>query len=98
LHASGSWSVSIPGFDGAAFGIFDSFFDTSSGFLGTAPPNLHPGDFVCLVDQCSFPVILHKVNSHYLHIGPCFVLGLMNGEAAKMVKKGEIEVQEFKIH
>ena len=72
-------------------------FHTSNGYLGVAPRNLLPGDLVCALQNCSFPVLLRKQESHYVHVGPCFVLGLMNGEAEKLIEEGHTSIQEFVI-
>jgi hypothetical protein len=72
-------------------------FHTSNGYLGVAPRNLLPGDLVCAVQNCSFPILLRKEQSHYVHVGACFVLGLMNGEAEKLIEEGHTSIQEFVI-
>jgi hypothetical protein len=72
-------------------------FHTSDGYLGLAPPNLLPGDLICAVQNCSFPILLRKEGSHYVHVGACFVLGLMNGEAEKLIEEGHTSIQEFVI-
>ena len=72
-------------------------FHTSDGYLGLAPRNLLPGDLICALQNCSFPVLLRKRESHYVHVGPCFVLGLMNGEAEKLIEEGHTFIQEFVI-
>jgi hypothetical protein len=72
-------------------------FHTSSGYLGLAPRNLLPGDLICAVQNFSLPMLLRKQESHYVHVGPCFVLGLMNGEAEKLIEEGHTFIQEFVI-
>lgn len=59
-----------------------------------------PGDMVCVLDQCHFPVILRKVESksYYEFVGCTFVLGLMDGEAASLVEEGKARLQELEIH
>jgi hypothetical protein len=44
------------------------------------------------------PVLLRKEGSHYLYVRPCFVPGLVEGEAAKLVKSGKLKIEEFQIH
>ncbi|CZR61815.1 uncharacterized protein PAC_11712 [Phialocephala subalpina] len=74
------------------------FFHTAGGYLGLGPVEPVPGDLLCVLNKCPFPVILRKVNSHYVLVGPCFVLGLMDGEAVGLIKNGEAQIQEFEIH
>ncbi|KAF4625433.1 hypothetical protein G7Y89_g12733 [Cudoniella acicularis] len=73
-------------------------FQTSEGYLGMAPPKCQAGDLVCVLSDCSIPVLLRKVDSHYIHVGACFVLGLMDGEAVQLVRSGKAKMEEFDIH
>lgn len=55
-------------------------------FFGLGPPDLRPGDTVCILIGCSAPIILRKVsrfgqNSPFKFIGGCYVHGVMDGEA-----------------
>lgn len=70
-------------------------FHTANGFLGLAPRKLLPGDLICAIRECSFPLLLRKEQSHYVHVGPCFVLGLMNGEVERLIKDGSTSIQQF---
>lgn len=72
-------------------------FYTSSGFLGLGLPQMTTGDLVCVLSQCKFPVLFRKVDSHYVHVGSCFVLELMEGEVKDMLLFGELNHQEFRI-
>jgi hypothetical protein len=72
-------------------------FQTPNGYLGVGPRYLLTGDLICAVQNCSFPVLLRKQGLHYVHVGPCFVLGLMNGEAEKLIEEGHTSIQEFVI-
>lgn len=58
-----------------------SIFETSNGLLGVGPHGMQAEDLVCVLLNCRMPAILRKVGSHYLFVGSCFVLGLMDGEA-----------------
>jgi hypothetical protein len=63
---------------------------------------MQPGDAVCMLSNCHFPVILHKVDEHYAYVGGCYVYGIyvygvMGGEAAGMVNDGRVTVQELDI-
>jgi hypothetical protein len=73
-------------------------FHTPDGYLGLGPPELLPGDLVCVLCGCSIPLLLRRVDSHYTLVGHCFVLGLMDGEAAQRVKEARAEIQCFEIH
>lgn len=73
------------------------FFETSDGYLGLAPLSSCPGDIVCMIKWFGVPVILRGVGSHYAFIGSCFVLGLMNGEAAQILDSRKEGAQKFSI-
>jgi hypothetical protein len=73
-------------------------FTTLNGYLGIGPQGMLPGDQICVVDKYANPILLRRVDSHYILVGVCFVLGLSEGEPVKMVKNKLSEVQEFQIH
>jgi len=73
------------------------FIETPSGYLGLAPNGVAIGDIICVLKGCGIPVVLRKVNDHYVHVGTCFVLGLMEGEAAELLETGRAKVQRFEI-
>jgi hypothetical protein len=72
-------------------------FCTLDGYLGMSSSKVQNGDKVCFLNSCPFPVVLREYDSHCVHVGPCIVVGLMNGEAAQLVKEKKICIQEFEI-
>lgn len=59
-----------------------SFFTSTNGFMGLAPLNTEPGDFVGLFFGGRTPYVVRKLQSgKYRFIGACFPLGVMQGEA-----------------
>jgi hypothetical protein len=73
-------------------------FETANGYLGMGPESIDPDDLVCVVFRCRLPVVLRHVETHFILVGICFTLGLMDGEAVAIVASGLREVQEFEIH
>jgi hypothetical protein len=73
-------------------------FQTASGYLGLGPRGMRRDDLVCVLPKNSVPIFLQKVDLHYIHVGPCFVLGLMDGEAKGLIEYGKSKYQEFEIH
>ncbi|GAW19669.1 hypothetical protein ANO14919_091580 [Xylariales sp. No.14919] len=71
------------------------FFHTANGYLGLGPPATLPGDLVCVLGGCTMPLVLRRVDSHYLLVGQCHVLGLMDGEGVRQI--GRDEIVEFRI-
>ncbi|KAI0456568.1 heterokaryon incompatibility protein-domain-containing protein [Xylaria acuta] len=71
------------------------FFHTANGHLGLGPPATLPGDLVCVLSGCTMPLILRRVDSHYVLVGQCHVLGLMDGEGVQRIRRDDIV--EFQI-
>jgi hypothetical protein len=71
-------------------------FRTKAGYLGAARTVL-PGDLVCILFGCNFPVLLRPKENYCVYVGPCYVVGLMNGEAMAYLKAGRLQQQEFEI-
>jgi len=63
-------------------------------------PGVEPmegNEHVCIVQGCNVPVVLRRVGDHYIHIGACYVAGLMDGEAIQWVQNGTSSPQEIEI-
>ncbi|KAI8669915.1 HET domain-containing protein [Fusarium sp. Ph1] len=71
-------------------------FVTGNGYLGIATA-AQVGDLVVVLADCKAPVLLRRKGSHYEHVGPCFVVGLMEGEGKQMVDRGEAKMETFEI-
>jgi hypothetical protein len=76
-----------------SFGILE----LSDGGLALVPLETRIGDYICVLNHCEYPVVLRKHNSSYQHVGACFVLGLMDGEATQMADAGKTKMQQFEI-
>jgi hypothetical protein len=63
------------------------FFETESGCLGLAPRGTLRGDLICIIKGCGVPLALRKVEDHYVIIGSCFVLGLMESGLLELLKE-----------
>ncbi|CAG8979924.1 hypothetical protein HYALB_00013580 [Hymenoscyphus albidus] len=60
------------------------FFISSLGYMGTCPGKPQIGDTICIFPGSKMPLLLRKTRkkeNQYTLIGPCFVWGLMDGEA-----------------
>ena len=57
-------------------------FETPEGYLGLAPLETLPGDMLCILLGCSYPVILRPAAGNtWLVVGRCYAHGLTEGEA-----------------
>ncbi|OIW29050.1 HET-domain-containing protein [Coniochaeta ligniaria NRRL 30616] len=73
------------------------FFETESGLVGLGPLNAKPGDRVCILHGSSFPVVIRHEGSTLSHVGICFVIGLMRGEAAELRRSGARKVEVMRL-
>ncbi|CAG8978284.1 hypothetical protein HYALB_00010282 [Hymenoscyphus albidus] len=65
-----------------------TMFALNKGYFGVGPLGTQPGDTVCVLWGCDVPVVIRRLEDHYVLVGPCFVLGFMDGEMRKMVDQG----------
>ncbi|KAI1145511.1 HET-domain-containing protein [Nemania diffusa] len=71
---------------------------TESGLLGMGPEEARPGDIVAVLFGCSFPVLLRPTGrGTYRLVKPCYVHGLMEGEAIQQYEEGTLKGVEFSI-
>ena len=71
---------------------------SENGYVGLGMWNVEVGDLICILLGCNFPVILRRIENHYVLIGEAYIDGIMNGEAMEGLKNGEHETQSFEIH
>jgi hypothetical protein len=73
------------------------FFISSSKAMGLASEEVVEGDLICIPLGCCHPVILRKVDDHYINLGEAYVDGYMYGEAMEMLERGELKLEEFEL-
>lgn len=74
-----------------------SAFVTRAGYFASGPKTVRAGDVVCVLFGCDTPVVLRPVGNQYALVGPCYVEGLMDGEALDLVENGKAVESEFEI-
>ncbi|KAL4783601.1 heterokaryon incompatibility protein-domain-containing protein [Aspergillus varians] len=72
-------------------------FQTIDGYIGLAPVSLVIDDVLCVLDGFIYPVILREGKECHYFVGPCFVLGLMEGETLGLLEVGRTGVERFEI-
>jgi hypothetical protein len=72
-------------------------FHTPEGYLGVAPLDVGINDIVCVLDGIQYPVILRSNAHHFVVIGPCFVQGLMTGEAKYIAEARGLSQEVFNL-
>ena len=78
--------------------LTSSFFCTPQGYLGAGPPGLREGDQICVLLGCTTPLVVRRVEDHYVVVGACFVWGLMDGEAIEGLDPDSAKLQVLKFH
>jgi hypothetical protein len=81
----------------AVVNVDRSPFHTANGYIGMAPHCVSIDDVVCVIPGADNPVILRKMENHYVFVSECIVIGLMDGEAIQATQAGELQSQEFEI-
>jgi hypothetical protein len=54
---------------------------TEKGYLAAVPFVTKVGDFIAVLAGGRVPFVLRPIGDHYRLVGPCYVHGIMNGEA-----------------
>ena len=72
-------------------------FHTERGYIGFGPLTTEVGQLICILEGHRAPVLLERSDSHYLFVGDCDVVGIMNGEVLEAVKRGEAEIIDIEI-
>ncbi len=62
---------------------------TEKGYIGLGPLATEVGDLVCVLEGHKAPLLLHRRGSHYILVGDCDLVGIMNGKFLEAVKRGE---------
>lgn len=73
--------------------------------LGLAPQSVMEGDLICIVYGCSVPVVLRKAfiddategKYYYELIGECYIHGMMDGEAFRILQEMKIDKEVFEL-
>jgi hypothetical protein len=68
-----------------------SFLITDNGRMGLAAKVAEPRDKVCVFHGYAFPFLIRKAGEHYKLLGPCYIHGLIEGEAFQELKAGRLE-------
>jgi hypothetical protein len=72
-------------------------FETKDGYLGLGHKMMRKGNCICVLFGSKIPFMMRKVDDHFILLGECFVLGLMDGEAIDSLEERLVESQEFQV-
>ena len=65
--------------------------NTRDGRAGLVPLHAEPGDKIAILFGCDMPLALRPDGLCYRLVGPCYVDGLMEGEAVPKISSGELK-------
>ncbi|KAK2482470.1 hypothetical protein H9L39_04262 [Fusarium oxysporum f. sp. albedinis] len=85
------WLEAGRSFDG------NKLFTTEDGYIGTMSDDVLPGDVVCVLAGSSELAVLRPEDDHYLFVGYCFMIGLMNGEVSEFLASGRAKIETIEI-
>lgn len=89
-----------------AFDITDNVYSlircriswTENDYIGVVPNLVEPGDRLCVVNGCTFPIVLRKIDIGWVHIGACYVYDISGMHPIDVIKRDGLEVQTFDIY
>lgn len=70
---------------------------STDGYFGIVLKGTEKGDWICVLSENHAPFVLRKVGNGYTLIGDCYVHGLMEGEAIKMVEEGQLKLETISL-
>jgi hypothetical protein len=69
----------------------------SDSYLRLAPETTRHGDFIVILHDCSFPVVLRREENRYQVIGECYPHGLKDGKILCMARAGKCSGRNLKL-
>lgn len=73
-------------------------FWTDNDYIGVIPTLVERGDQLCVVNGCTFPIVLRKIDRGWAHIGACYVYDITGLHPIDVIKRDGLEVQTFDIY
>lgn len=71
---------------------------TRDKFVGLGRASIEQGDGVCVLFGFRLPVIMRKIERHYVLIGPTYLQGWMDGKVFDMFWEDNLVQIDFEIH
>jgi hypothetical protein len=73
-------------------------FQTSAGYLGVGPLGLKESDLLIVIPEYPYPTALRLVDGKWRHVGPCYIVGMMEGEMLSELDEGAVKLQQYMIY
>jgi hypothetical protein len=71
------------------------FLVSDGGYMGLAPESAEEADLICIILGGQTPFVLRPHEDLYELIGPCYVHGIMDGEAMEQLRLGNFDLEDF---
>ncbi|UPK95336.1 hypothetical protein LCI18_006271 [Fusarium solani-melongenae] len=75
-----------------------TFRTANNARLGWGPSGMQKGDVVCILYGHNYPVVLRRIDSHYVFVGLCFILRLQGEISSLFSNRGQLSEVKFEIH
>lgn len=81
----------------------ECIFEMDQGMIGTGPSDIETGDILCVLYRCCCPVVLRRVDDHFVHIGSCWVPELelcdveIDAASEELGEHGKHKLERFEI-
>ncbi|RYP64077.1 hypothetical protein DL771_008936 [Monosporascus sp. 5C6A] len=76
----------------------EAVFYTTDGYIGIGPRYAQVGDRLCVIDNCSLPVLLRMEGSACRLVGAAYAYGLSETQPRETIQSGGFKLEMFKIH
>ncbi|PMD67515.1 HET-domain-containing protein [Hyaloscypha bicolor E] len=73
------------------------FLVSDGGYMGLAPQSAEEADLICVLLGGQTPFVLRPREDLYELIGPCYVHGIMDGEAMEQSRLRNFELEDFRL-
>jgi hypothetical protein len=70
---------------------------SKEGYIGAGRAGIAAHDVICVLRDVSTPFILRPIGEKFALVSPCYIEGLMDGEAWEMVQAGDKSIREVAI-
>ena len=70
---------------------YNSFAWTENSYMALLPCSTQPGDHIVVFPGHQMPFVIRPVQEYYMLIGPCYVHGMMRGDASLLIEEFDIK-------
>jgi hypothetical protein len=75
-----------------------TIFLSGQSLMGLCTTAARAGDLVCVLQGGPIPVILRRVDDHFIYVGQAYVHGFMSGQVLRHLEEGTLKKEKFSLH